>query len=123
MIALLAGFVFTSCNDDNNGPSDKAAAIEGIYSGTLKPLGYTDAPERCYVTMKRMSSDAVSITIKCDQFDIDTVEIIMRINENNGAYDLSPERNGTNINGSIRKGTLTLTFGMFNAQWFFQGSK
>lgn len=123
MIALLSGLMFTACDNDNDGPADTAAAIEGIYSGTLKPLGYTDEPERAYVALKRYASDAVSVAIKCDQFDIDTQELIMRVNTSNGAYELTPERGQTSISGNVRKGVLTLTFGMSSAQWFFQGSK
>lgn len=121
MIALLSGLMFTTCGDDNNGPSDTAASIEGIYSGTIKPLGYTDEPERAYVTLKRMASDAVAV--KCDQFDIDTQEIVMRVNNGNGVYELTPEHSQVSISGNVRKGLLTLTFGMGSTQWFFQGSK
>ena len=47
----------------------------------------------------------------------------MRVTPSDGSYELTPERSSMNISGNVRKGVLTISFGMSDYQWLFQGTR
>ena len=118
-VALLA-VTFVSCKDDDDeGAADAGTAVEGIYSGTMVPMGYTDR-ERAYVTMTRMSADAVRAEIECSNLDLDVSEI-MNVVGGAGGYVLSVE--GKAVQGQVTGNNLNLTFSVGSTTFNFVGTK
>ena len=105
-----------------NGPSIED--LIGSYTGTLKPMGYSDDPARCYVTITQLSNDAVRISsLICEEFGIDAnpVNMLTTIN-NDGSISLRSETSYA-IEGSFYLGQLTLSFTNSVATFYFTGTK
>ena len=117
----------TSCSsddDDNTKTTILADQISGTFSGTVRPLGYTDSPQRAYVTFTKLASDAVKLKINCSKFNMDLDEIIMNVSySGDGGLVITPEDGVKNCNGTYKNGTLTLTFGWLDINWIFSGEK
>ena len=96
----------------------------GSYTGTLKPMGYSDEPARCYVTITKLSNDAVRISsLICEEFGIDAnpVNMLTTINSD-GSISLRSETSYA-IEGSFYLGQLTLSFTNSVATFYFTGTK
>lgn len=104
------------------GGSDNEVA--GSYVGKLKPIGYSDSPARAYVTLQRLSSDAVRMTsFVCETFGLDMNPVNLRVTrDTKGKYTLESETNKV-IQGTYYKGELNLTFANSLATFSFSGSK
>lgn len=98
--------------------------LVGSYTGTLKPIGYSDEPARCYVTLSKLSSDAVRVEkILCETFSIDMNPVNLKVSQDgNGNLTLRSETTKS-IEGSYTQGQLTLTFANSLATFFFTGVK
>lgn len=55
---VYAGDAMTQINVYQSGKTklDPATEVSAEYVGTLKPMGYSDEPARCYVTISRLSN-------------------------------------------------------------------
>ena len=96
----------------------------GSYTGTLKPMGYSDAPARCYVTITRLSSDAVRVSsLICEEFGMDMNPVNMiETHNSDGSISLRSETSYS-IEGSYYMGQLTLSFSNSVATFYFTGTK
>ena len=98
--------------------------LVGDYTGTLKPIGYSDDPARCYVSIEKLSNDAVRISrLLCEEFSMDMNPVNMLITINNdGSISLRSETSYS-IEGTYFMGQLTLSFANSVATWSFTGTK
>ena len=121
---LVVSISMVSCGeDDESAISDNGSFLEGDYVGTLKPMGYTDAPARAYVTLTRRAKDVVSFACSCETFDVNTNPVNLTIEERgNGLMYLTSE-SSYSVEGTSNNGSLTITFSMGNDEWFFSGMK
>lgn len=69
--------------------------VSGSYVGTLKPIGYSDSPARAYVTLTRLSSDAVRLSsLICEEFGMDVNPVNLKVRKgSDGSYTLTSETN------------------------------
>jgi hypothetical protein len=118
LMALIVLLPFTSCSDDK--VVDAAEEISGTYSGEMGIIGYSDLA-RGYVTLTRVSSDAVFVKIICEEFDLDLEEIIMNITSSDSGYSLKSTTKA--VTGSVVSKTLMLTFSTEGYTYSFSGSK
>lgn len=121
MMTLCLGF--TGCSDDD-APMTNADLLAGNYSGTLKPIGYTDAPASCYVTIEKLSDNTVRISrLICEEFGLNmsAVNMVTKINSN-GSISLESETNYS-IEGTFLGNQLNLEFVSGNITWKFVGTK
>ena len=102
-------------------PADEVSAS---YTGTLKPMGYSDDPARCYVTLSKLSSDAVRLEkLICEQFGLDMDPVNLTVTqENDGRITLRSETSKS-VEGSYYQGQLTLSFSNALATFYFSGTK
>ena len=102
-------------------PADE---LSGSYTGTLKPMGYSDDPARCYVTLSKLSSDAVRIDkLLCEEFGLDLNPVNLTIKEeSDGRISLRSETSKS-VEGSYYQGQLTLSFSNSLATFYFSGTK
>ncbi|MBR0274007.1 MAG: hypothetical protein IJQ59_07970 [Bacteroidaceae bacterium] len=135
--ALSTGFLSCSKDDDDdNLPKNSSSQttdtpvvatvdqVSGSYTGTLKPIGYNDDPARCYVTLTRLSNDAVRLEkLICEEFglDMNPVNLILVV-QSDGSVTLKSETTKS-IEGTYYQGKLTLTFSNSIATFYFSGSK
>lgn len=132
LITIFSMTLFTTaaCSSDDNeetnvsNPTSLADQLVGTFAGTVRPIGYSDAPETAYVTFTKMSSTAVKVKVMCSEWDMNLNEVIMKVSKDtNGGLKLEPEKSTINCDGSYKNGTLTLTFGWNSANWLFSGEK
>ena len=117
-----ASATITVNQQGKNGPDIND--LIGSYTGTLKPMGYSDEPARCYVTITQLSNDAVRISsLICEEFGIDAnpVNMLTTINSD-GSISLRSETSYA-IEGSFYLGQLTLSFTNSVATFYFTGTK
>ena len=104
---------------------DSTPSLEGSYVGTLKPMGYSDSPAPCYVTMTKLSSTTYRLSsLICEQFDINLSSgyNLVATTQSDGRITLTSETSYT-IEGNYFQGTLTLSFAMSSTTFFFTGTK
>ena len=109
-----------SVTQENNGP-----ILEGNYVGTLKPVGYTDAPAPSYVTITKLASTTYRLTsLICETFDINMTSgyNLVATKQSDGRISLTSETSYA-IEGNYYQNTLTLNFAIGNVSFFFSGSK
>ncbi len=124
LLAMLACMAIISCEKTEK-PLDEpfsTASIAGNYVGTLSALGYSDEPQRAYVTLTRKSSDVVSFEVSCENFDIETDSYNLIVTESSGVITLNSE-SGYTISGSISNDILSVTFQMDYDTFLFTGKK
>ena len=129
MVVLTTMSLFVvSCggsDDDDVATVDAASVIASSYSGTLKPIGFSDAPAACYVTLTRLSSKTIRLDrLLCEKFDVDMDPVNLTIVDNgNGRYTLESETSKS-IGGTYYQGQLTLTYqNRLGVTFSFTGSK
>ena len=62
--------------------ADPATEVSANYTGTLKPVGFSDDPARCYVTITRLSNDAVRLSsLICEEFGMDMQAVNLTVDE------------------------------------------
>lgn len=98
--------------------------LSGSYVGTLKPIGYSDSPARAYLTLTRLSSDAVRLSsLICEEFGMDMNPVNLKVRkDSDGSYTITSETNKS-IQGTYYAGQLTLTFSNAFASFYFTGYK
>ncbi len=120
MLVVAFAVSFSSCKDDDEeGTVDAGTAVAGIYSGTMVPMGYSNS-ERAYVTLTRMSADAVRAEIECSGLSLDISEI-MDVTVSTNGYSLSVD--GKVVQGQVIGNNLNLTFGAGSNTYNFVGTK
>lgn len=104
--------------------SDPADEVTGSFTGTLKPMGYADEPARCYVTITKLSKDAVRLEkLICEEFGLDMNPTNLTvIEESDGRITLRSETTKS-VEGSYFQGQLTLSFSNSLATFYFSGTK
>ncbi len=97
--------------------------ISGTYVGTLKPVGYSDAPARAYVTLTRLSSTSVRVSsLICEEFGLDMNPVNLTVTqESDGSLSLQSETTKS-IQGTYYAGKLTLSFSNALATFYFSGT-
>ena len=127
---LASGLVSCSKDDDDSKPTPSpvvVAAVDqvtGSYTGTLKPVGYNDEPARCYVTMTKLSSDAIRLEkLICEEFSLDMNPVNLRITEESDGRITLRSETSKSIEGSYYQGQLTLSFANSLATFYFSGKK
>lgn len=119
-----AGSASTVITVSQSGPSADSS-LEGSYVGTLKPMGYSDAPAPCYVTMTKLASTTYRLTsLICEEFGINLSAgyNLVASNQGDGRVNLTSETSYS-IEGNYFQGTLTLSFSMGTDTFFFSGVK
>ena len=112
-------------DDDDVATVNAASVIASSYFGTLKPIGFSDAPAACYVTLTRLSSKTIRLDrLLCEKFDVDLNPVNLTIVDNgNGRYTLESETSKS-IGGTYYQGQLTLTYqNRLGVTFSFTGSK
>ena len=115
---------YVSIYQEGGGSSSSTMDVSGSYVGTLKPIGYSDSPARAYVTLTKLSSDAVRLSsLICEEFGMDMNPVNLKVRMgSDGAYTLTSETNKS-IQGTYYDGQLTLTFSNALASFYFSGYK
>ena len=109
-------------NQTKDHPDD---GIASNYVGTLKPVGYTDAPAPCYVTITKLASTTYRLTsLICETFDINMTSgyNLVATKQSDGRISLTSETSYA-IEGNYYQNTLTLNFAIGSVSFFFSGSK
>lgn len=102
-------------------PADEVSAS---YTGTLKPMGYSDAPARCYVTLSKLSSDAVRLEkLICEEFGLDMNPVNLNVIEESDSRITLRSETSKSVEGSYYQGQLTLSFSNSLATFYFSGTK
>ena len=112
LVALFSMTMVSCSSDDDEGKTtDAATVVAGDYSGTLKPLGYSDDPAKCYVKLTRLSKDAVRVNeLSCEEFNLDLKALNLTVTDNgNGTYSLNTETGRKSITGTYNNGQLILS--------------
>jgi len=128
ILAVIMGcMAFASCEKEEQTPVVEEEvfstnAIAGNYVGTLTALGYSDDPQRAYVTLTRRSSDVVSFEVSCENFDIAPDPVNLVVTESKGVVRLESE-SSYSISGSISNGVLNVTFVIGGDTFVFSGKK
>lgn len=121
-----AGDAMTTVNIYQSGKTkaDPATEVSASYTGTLKPMGYSDDPARCYVTITRLSNDAVRLSsLICEEFGLDMNAINLTVTEqSDGRISLQSETSKS-VEGTYYQGQLTLSFSTSIATFYFSGVK
>ena len=113
--------IMVSQNNNGGGVTD----IAGNYVGTLKPMGYSDQPAPCYITLTKLSSTTFRLaSIICETFDINFTSGINMVatTQSDGRIQLTTETSYV-VEGSYFQGTLTLSLGIGGDNFFFSGTK
>lgn len=99
--------------------------LEGSYVGTLKPMGYTDSPAPCYVTITKLAATTYRLSsLICEQFDINLNSgyNLVATTKSDGRIYLNSETSYS-IEGSYYQGNLTISFSIGVDTFFFTGVK
>lgn len=123
---LNAGSASTTISVFQSGKSKLPPAdeISASYTGTLKPMGYSDAPARCYVTLSKLSSDAVRLEkLICEEFGLDMNPVNLTITEESDGRITLRSETSKSVEGSYYQGQLTLSFSNSLATFYFSGTK
>ncbi|MBR3079504.1 MAG: BACON domain-containing protein [Prevotella sp.] len=105
----------------NSEPTDE---LSGSYTGTLKPMGFADEPARCYVTLTKLSKDAVRLEkLICEQFGLDMEPINLTVKEESDGRITLRSETSKSVEGSYFQGQLTLSFSNSLATFYFSGTK
>lgn len=137
MVAMLSvGFASCSSDDDDDDDSgkldmnvptvtvDPATEVSASYTGTLKPVGYTNEPARCYVTITRLSDDAVRLSsLICEKFEMDMNAVNLTIKKQSDGRITLQSETSKSIEGTYYQGQLTLSFSTPRATYYFSGVK
>lgn len=105
--------------------SQDVSNIAGSYVGTLKPMGYSDQPANCYITITKLSSTTYRLTsLICEKFKIDISSGINLVAtpQSDGRIQLTTETTYS-VEGNYFQGTLTLSLGIGDDNFFFSGTK
>ena len=115
---------YVNIYQEGSGSVSDNSDVSGSYVGTLKPIGYSDSPARAYVTLTRLSSDAVRLSsLICEEFGMDMNPVNLKVRKgSDGLYTLISETNKS-IQGTYYGGQLTLTFSNSLASFYFTGYK
>lgn len=101
-----------------------ADEVSASYTGTLKPMGYSDEPARCYVTLSKLSSDAVRIEkLICEEFGLDMNPVNLTVKEEGDGRITLRSETSKSVEGSYYQGQLTLSFSTSSATFYFSGTK
>ena len=115
---------YVNIYQEGSGSVSDNSDVSGSYVGTLKPIGFSDSPARAYVTLTRLSSDAVRLScLICEEFGMDMNPVNLKVRKgSDGSYTLTSETNKS-IQGTYYGGQLTLTFSNSLASFYFTGYK
>lgn len=104
--------------------SDPATEVSSSYTGTLKPMGYSDEPAKCYITITRLSNDAVRLTsLICEEFGLDMNAVNLTVKEQSDGRITLQSETSKSVEGSYYQGQLTLSFTTSIATFYFAGTK
>ena len=86
---------YVNIYQEGSGSVSDNSDVSGSYVGTLKPIGYSDSPARAYVTLTRLSSDAVRLSsLICEEFGMDVNPVNLKVRKgSDGSYTLTSETN------------------------------
>lgn len=125
-LSVNAGDATTTINVYQPGKTkaDPATEVSASYTGTLKPMGFSDEPARCYVTITRLSNDAVRLSsLICEEFGLDMNAVNLTVKEqSDGRISLQSETSKS-VEGTYYQGQLTLSFSTAIATFYFSGAK
>lgn len=104
--------------------ADPATEVSASYTGTLKPMGYADEPARCYVTITRLSNDAVRLSnLICEEFGLDMNAVNLTVKEQTDGRITLQSETSKSVEGTYYQGQLTLSFSNSIATFYFSGVK
>lgn len=104
--------------------ADPATEVSASYTGTLKPMGYSDEPARCYVTITRLSNDAVRLSsLICEEFGLDMNAVNLTVKEQSDGRITLQSETSKSVEGTYYQGQLTLSFSNSIATFYFSGVK
>lgn len=114
----------SSCGDDDDVIYDNGTSVSGNYVGTLTPIGYSDAPARTYVTLERLSTDAVRVSrLVCEEFGLDLQAVNLVLSSSSDGRIILNSETSKAISGTYYSGQLTLTFMVDNDTFYFSGTR
>lgn len=126
MLTINAGGAMTTISVYQPGKvkADPATEVSASYTGTLKPMGYSDDPARCYVTITRLSNDAVRLSsLICEEFGLDMNAVNLIVNEQSDGRIVLQSETSMSVEGTYYQGQLTLSFSTSIATFYFSGVK
>ena len=125
VVSITAGNASAMIMVSQDGGGGGTTDIAGNYVGTLKPMCYTDQPAPCYITLTKLSTTTYRMTsLICETFKIDITSGINLIatTQSDGRIQLTTETTYS-VEGSYYQGTLTLSLGIGDDNFFFSGTK
>lgn len=125
MVQIIAGSASTVIMVTQTSGGASSVSLDGSYVGTLKPMGYTDNPAPCYVTITKLAANTFRLTsLICETFDINMTNgyNIVTTTTADGRVSITSETTYV-IEGSYFQGSLTLNFSIGDDMFFFSGSK
>ena len=125
VVTIMAGDASAMIMVTQDAGGSSVSDISGNYVGTLKPMGYTDQPAPCYITLTRLSSTTYRLSsIICEKFDINITSgiNIVATAQSDGRVQLTTETSYS-IEGNYFQGTMTLSIGIGDNNFFFSGTK
>lgn len=126
MLTINAGDAMTTISVYQPGKvkADPATEVSASYTGTLKPMGYSDDPARCYVTITRLSNDAVRLSsLICEEFGLNMNAVNLIVNEQSDGRIVLQSETSMSVEGTYYQGQLTLSFSTSIATFYFSGVK
>ena len=125
VVTITAGDASAMIWVNQDGGSNTGADIAGNYVGTLKPMGYSDQPAPCYITIVKLSSNTYRLSsMICETFNINITSGVNLVAtpQSDGRIQLTTETSYS-VEGSYFQGTLTLSIGIGSDNYFFSGTK
>lgn len=126
LLYINAGSASTQISVSQSGIIKLPAAdeVSASYTGTLKPMGYIDEPARCYITLSKLSSDAVRLErLICEEFELDLNPVNLSVKEESDGRITLRSETTKSVEGSYFQGQLTLSFTNALATFYFSGTK
>ncbi len=126
MLTINAGDAMTTVSVYQPGKvkADPATEVSANYTGTLKPVGFSDDPARCYVTITRLSNDAVRLSsLICEEFGMDMQAVNLTVDEQSDGRIALRSETSKSVEGTYYQGQLTLSFSTSVATFYFSGVK
>lgn len=123
-LTILAGSASSTIMVTQSGPTIDEDPV-GSYTGTLKPMGYSDNPAPCYITITKLSTNTYRLTsLICETFGINITGgyNLTGTTTSDGRITLKSETTYS-IEGSYYQKSLTLSFAMGSDTFFFTGVK